>query len=222
MNYKAIIFDFDGVITDTEPLHMEAWQGVLEDLGISFDADEYRAHYLGLNDRELLGVLGRIHKRHFDDIEKAKLIEEKTALLISMVERGMSVMAGLMEFINSVKDKMLLAICSGANRGEIDFILRKIKYTGIFSPIIASDSVTRGKPDPEGYIRAIEGLTDRSNDIILPENVFAIEDSPVGITAARAAGIKCLAIKNFFSEADLSKADWVVNSFADLDIGKLC
>lgn len=219
--FKAIIFDFDGVITDTEPVHMEAWLGVLEELGISFDVDEYRAHYLGRNDRELLDVLGRLHKHHFDDVEKARLIEQKTSLFINMVERGMSAMQGVKNFINSAKDKYLLAICSGANRGEVDFILKKIKCTGIFNPIIASDSVTIGKPNPEGYIRAIEGLIERSNDMILPENVFAIEDSPVGITAAHAAGIKCLAIKNFLSDADLSKADWVINSFSDLDVEKL-
>lgn len=219
--FKALIFDFDGVITDTEPVHMEAWQGVLEDFGISFDADEYRAHYLGRNDRDMLDIMGHLHGLHFDDAEKARLIERKTSALIELANRGMGIMPGVENFIREAKGKYLLAIASGANRGEIDYILKKIKCTGIFDPIIASDSVTRGKPDPEGYIRAMEGLTERSSEMILPENILAIEDSPIGIAAAHAAGIKCLAIKNFFTAADLSSADLVVSTFDGLDVGKL-
>ncbi|HPM41743.1 MAG TPA: HAD hydrolase-like protein, partial [bacterium] len=69
MEIKALVFDFDGVITDTEPVHMEAWLAVFEPMGISFDEEEYRENYLGLNDRDFLDAVSRIHGRHFDDAE---------------------------------------------------------------------------------------------------------------------------------------------------------
>lgn len=214
---KAIVFDFDGVITDTEPVHMEAWLGVLEPIGISFDEDEYRANYLGLNDRDFLDVLARIHGHHFDDVEKARLIEEKSAANINMLERHIPLMPGVAEFIEEVKNKYLLAICSGAQKTEIEYILRRLKWADLFNPVIAADLVGKGKPDPEGYIRTFEGLLDRSPDPILPEHVLAIEDSPKGVAAAKAAGLKCAAIKGAFTAEQLSGADFVVGAIGEID-----
>lgn len=218
MNIKAIIFDLDGIITDTEPVHMDAWLGVLESLGIAFDEEEYKRNYVGLNDRDFLNEVGRIHKHHFSDADKANLIEDKIAACVRMLEYDIPLLPGIAEFIRKESEGRLLAICSGANRGEIEFILRKLRWENLFNPVIASDSVGKGKPDPEGYIRAMEGLIDRATDIILPENFLAVEDSPKGIEAAKAAGIKCLAVTNSYPEKELSKADHIVKSLADLDL----
>ena len=215
---KAIVFDFDGVITDTEPIHMDAWLGVLEEMGISFDEDEYRSHYLGLNDRDFLDALGRIHHRSFGDAEKSRLIEQKSAAALIMLEHGIPLLPGVREFVESADGKMMFAICSGANRGEIEHILKSLKWHKLFSPIVASDSVKRGKPDPEGYIRAFEGLQSRATELLLPEHVLAIEDSPKGIAAAKAAGLRCLAVGTNFAPEELAHADWIVKTLAEFDI----
>lgn len=215
--FKAIIFDFDGIITDTEPIHMEAWLDVLEPLGLSFDEGEYRAHYLGLNDRDFLDALGHIHHHHFDDVDKSRLIEEKGSACIRLLDQEIPLCEGVADFVEAASKKYLFAICSGATHGEIEFVLRRLKWTELFKPVIAAAAVKRGKPDPEGYIRAIEGLIERSTDIILPENILAIEDSPKGVAAARAAGIKCLAVSSAFSESDLRAANWVASSLAGMD-----
>lgn len=221
MTFKAIIFDFDGIITDTEPVHMEAWQGVLEPLGVMIDEEEFRTRYTGMNDRDFLEAVSRNHRHHFADTEKADLIDQKSVATLALLEQDIPVLPGVMDFIGAVKDATLLAICSGANRAEIEFILRHLKLMDLFNPVIAADSVTKGKPDPEGYIRAYEGLVERSDGILLPENVIAIEDSPRGIAAAKEAGLRCLAVKNTFTEGELGQADWAVDSLAEVNIAEL-
>ena len=116
MSFKALVFDFDGIITDTEPVHMEAWQGVLEPLGVFIEEDEFRSEYVGFNDRDFLDAVSKKHKHHFTDTEKPKLIEQKTIASISLLEKEIPVLPGVEGFIDSVKDRYLLAICSGANR----------------------------------------------------------------------------------------------------------
>ncbi len=221
MQVAALIFDFDGIITDTEPVHMEAWQGVLEPEGLFFDEEEYNHNYLGLNDRDFLDAVCRKQGRHFSEGEKFDLIERKMTASVALLEKEIPLIPGVAEFIEEARNRALLAICSGANRGEIDFILRHLKWTGIFDPIVASDVVTKGKPDPEGYIRAIEGLQERSKGVLLLEQAIAIEDSPRGIAAAKAAGLRCLAVKNSFSSEELSGADWIVGSLDEVDLNSL-
>lgn len=221
MTFKAIVFDFDGIITDTEPVHMDAWQGVLEPLGVTIDEDEFRTQYTGLNDRDFLDAVGKNHKHHFADTDKASLIEQKSIATIELLQKEIPLLPGVSDFIESARKDLLLAICSGANRSEIEFILKHLKWTGYFNPIVASDSVKRGKPDPEGYIRAYEGLIERGDGPILSDEVVAIEDSPKGIAAAKAAGLRCLAVGNSFTSDDLSGADWVVGSITEVDLNDL-
>lgn len=218
MKIKAFIFDFDGIITDTEPVHMEAWQGVLDPLGITFDEDEFREHYLGLNDRDFLDAVSRIHRAHFTDADRADMIEDKVAATLRMLEHDIPVLPGIVDFVREVSKGYSLAICSGAARGEIEFILKQLKLADVFKPIVASDSVKKGKPDPEGYIRAFEGLVERSDDALIPEYVVAVEDTPKGIAAAKAAGLRCLAVQNSYDASVLKDADWIVKSLTDFDL----
>ena len=217
----ALIFDFDGIITDTEPVHMEAWQGVLEPQAVFFDEDEYRRYYIGLNDRDFIDELCRIQAHHFSEAEKRELVEEKAVASARLLEREIPLMPGVSDLIAAARGKFLLAICSGANRGEIEYVLKHFKWHGVFDPIVAADSVTKGKPNPEGYIRALEGLQERSRQPLLPGEVFAIEDSPRGIDAAKAAGLSCIAVSGAFSREELSAADRIVGSLAELDVSDL-
>ena len=217
MPIKAIIFDFDGIITDTEPVHMDAWQGVLEPLGVFVDEEEFKRDYVGLNDRDFLDAVSKAHRHHFSDIERAELIEAKSTATVAMLEHDIPLIPGVADFIESAGEIYPLAICSGANRGEIEFILRHLKWIGRFDPIVASDSVKRGKPDPEGYIRAYEGLAERIDGALLAKDVLAVEDSPRGIAAAKAAGLRCMAVKNSYGDADLQQADLIVASLAHIE-----
>ncbi|MBN1282580.1 MAG: HAD family phosphatase [Proteobacteria bacterium] len=221
MPFKALVFDFDGIITDTEPVHMEAWQGVLEPLGVFIEEDEFHRYYVGLNDRDFLDAVAKAHRHHFEEIEKADLIESKSAATISMLMKEIPLLPGVGKFIDSVRDKCPLAICSGANRGEIEYILKHLKWHGYFDPIIASDSVKKGKPDPEGYIRAYEGLVEKIDAPVMAGEVIAIEDSPRGIAAAKAAGLRCIAVSNSYERDLLKSADWIVDSLGEVDLRSL-
>ena len=221
MSFKALVFDFDGIITDTEPIHMDAWQSALDPIGVEVDEEEFRTQYIGMNDRDFLDAVGKNHGHHFSDTDKASLIEQKSIATIGLLEREIPLISGVADFIESVRNDYLLSICSGANRSEIEFMLKHLKWTGYFNPIIASDSVKRGKPDPEGYIRAYEGLVEIGDSLILSEEVIAIEDSPKGITAAKKAGLKCIAVSNTFEPKELMDADWILGSLADIDLNEL-
>lgn len=221
MNPKAIIFDFDGIITDTEPMHMEAWLSVLEPLGISFGDEEYREHYLGITDHDLLESVSKIHKRHFTDAQMADLIEDKIKASMQLLEHDIPLMPAAQDIIPELARRYRIAICSGAMRCEIEYILRHLGWTNIFNPIMASDSVKKGKPDPEGYIRTIEELVDKGRDLILPEQILAVEDAPRGIAAAKAAGLRCIAINNIYDRGELGGADWIFDSLADIDFEDL-
>lgn len=221
MTIKALIFDFDGVLTDTEPIHMDAWLSALEPLGISFTLDDYKKYYIGLNDRDFLDEIGRRASVHFEDIQKTDLIAEKAAICMKSLEHSIPTIPGVKEFIEEASSRYLMAICSGALRNEIEFILKRMGIMDKFSPIISSESVGRGKPDPEGYIRALEGIQERSSTAILADEVAAVEDSPKGVVAAHSAGLKCVAVTNSYHREMLSSADLVVDSLLELDLSVL-
>jgi len=221
MIFSAIIFDFDGIITDTEPLHMDAWQGVLEEIGIVFDEDEYRNNYLGRNDRDFLDEVAKIHGHHFSDEDRVRLIEQKGMVSLDLLQNNIPLMPGIGEFVARVEKRYPLAICSGAMHSEIEYILHRLGWSKLFDPIIAGEVVKKGKPDPEGYIRAFEGVEKRIEGVVLSQNCLAIEDSPKGVSAAKEAGLKCLAVENSFSAGKLSEADWTVPTLVDFDIRSL-
>jgi len=217
MTIKALIFDFDGVLTDTEPIHMNAWLSALESLGISFTEEDYKNFYIGLNDRDFLDEVGRRNSIHFDDAQKTDLIEIKAATCMESLKLEIPLIPGVKEFIEKSSKKYMLAICSGALRSEIEFILKKSGLFNYFSVVISSESVKKGKPDPEGYIRALEEVQKISPSVILADEVAAIEDSPKGIEAARKAGLKCIGVTNSYPRAELNSANLVVDSLAELD-----
>ncbi len=217
MTIKAIIFDFDGIITDTEPIHFDAWLAVLEPMGITFDDDIYHREYIGLTDNDFLNAVAKNSKIYWDANQKKQLIDDKTQYCLSSLSQKVPLLPGVEEFVKHVNQHYPLAICSGANRSEIEFILHQLKWPSIFNPIIASDSVGKGKPDPEGYIRAFENISQRIEENILPGQVMAIEDSPKGIAAAKAAGLFCVGVSNSYDALYLKQADIVVDTILNID-----
>jgi HAD superfamily hydrolase (TIGR01509 family) len=217
--FRALIFDFDGVITDTEPVHMKAWLEVLKPLGISFGIKEYNENYLGLNDRDFLDAVGRIHNRPFPSEEKNALIGKKFEKSLAVLNRGIPLLEGVEDFIRLMREKYLFAICSGANKNEVSFILKKLGWTELFNPIVTQEDVKKGKPDPEGYNLVFRRLRQRAQPHKLTvDDCLAIEDSPKGIAAAHAAGLKCLAISNTFPPSSLKEAEWVVSSLSEFKL----
>lgn len=218
MTFKAIIFDFDGVITDTEPVHMMAWLLVFRPLNISFGKEEYETHYVGLNDHDFLDAVSRIHKHTFSSEDKIKLINEKLKHTLNSLQKSIPLIPGVEDFVKRASKNHLFAICSGASIKEIKFVLNKLGWLEIFDPVVTQEDIKRGKPYPDGYNFTLKKLNERNpTDKITSVECLVIEDSPKGIAAAHAAGMKCLAISNSFSKEKLNDADWIVDSLAEID-----
>jgi beta-phosphoglucomutase len=214
---RAIIFDWDGVITDTEPVHMEAWLKVFKPMGIVFDHDEYYRCYVGLSDGDFLDEVGRNHHREFTERDKGVAIERKAVESHRILERKIPLLPGVKEIIPELHAAHPMAICSGALKREIMFVLNTLGWQDYFKPIVTQEDVRRGKPNPEGFLIAFKHLQQHHNwkSSLQESECLVIEDSPHGIEAARAAGMPVVAITNSFSEEHLHGANEIVSSLAD-------
>lgn len=221
---KAIIFDCDGVIVDSEPHHMKALQRVLAEEGISLSKEEYYQRYLAMDDKGCFETAFADHRRPIDNRILKKLILRKMALYRTLSQEALYLYPGVVEFVNKAKENYRLAIASGAFRGEIKFALDKGGMRAAFPIIVSAQDVKNGKPHPEAFLTALEKLNERASlDVpILPAECVVIEDSLHGVEAARSAGMKCLAVTNSYPEERLrGKADRIVKSLTEIEPGEL-
>lgn len=221
---KAIIFDFNGVIVDDEPLHLELFRRVLGEENIALTDEDYHAKYLGYDDRGCFTAAfsdaGRA-ELSADTAFIAELIERKAGYYREAIEQRMLLFPGAIELVKTLAAKYPLAIASGALRGEIEVVLTRGGIRDCFKEIIASEDVTACKPDPEGYNKALAALNANVGGQIQPGECLVIEDSIAGIEAAKLAGMRCLAVTNSYNADELTNADWVVRTLVNCDIDRL-
>jgi len=215
----AVIFDFDGIIVDTEPLHYKAFQEILVPFGLGYSWDDYLVRYLGFDDRDALREAFRSGGRALEEEDLRKLIHEKGEAFNRIIGSGVTQYPGVVELILSLKGCIPMAVCSGALPGDIVPIFLQLGISSHFDAIITAADVRKSKPDPESYALAVERLkvTFPDNGII-PENCLAVEDTPAGITSATGAGLKVLAVTNSYPEKELSGATKVLNTLAGIDL----
>jgi beta-phosphoglucomutase len=220
---KAVIFDCDGVLVDTEPLHYRAFQEVLNPIGLGHDYDRYLAHYIGFDDRDAFLEAFREANRPLDSAALAELILAKGKALQRIISSGLSSFPGVVELVRElIANHVPLAVASGALRHEIDAFVIALGLDGSFPVIVAADNVTRSKPDPETYLMALKKLSERigSGDLD-PRSCIAIEDTPAGIYSAKGAGLVVVGVTNSFPKERLAEADHVVESLSELSVEKL-
>jgi beta-phosphoglucomutase len=216
---RAIIFDFDGVIADTEPLHFRAFEKVLTGTPWEITEEQYFSRYLGLTDKAMLEKLTVDRNTHFAAGQLAELLQKKYEAYLGMIANGIEPTPGLLEFMQTIPPECPVAICSGARRKEIELILSHIGICERFVTIVSSEDVQTSKPDPAGYVLTLRQLQERMAD--LDElDVLAIEDSPLGIRAAQGAGMRTLAIVSD-SQVDVSQADSRIPNFIGLTLERL-
>jgi len=207
---KAIVFDFDGVLADSEPLHLRAYQQVLSRFGVEFSREDYYANYLGYDDEGVFTQLGERHGIPLDSAGVRALIAEKTRIFDASIESGIEsgdiLYPGATACVELMASRYPLGIASGALRHEIEAILRGARLDRHFRFIVASGDTPEGKPAPDPYRRAaaLHGAD--------PAQCIAIEDSRWGIESARAAGLACVAITTTYSREHLTVADRIVTS----------
>jgi len=216
---RAVVFDFDGVLVDSEPLHYRALRDCLRPEGIEIDEEEYLREYLAYNDRETVRIaLGR-HGIPYDPA-LVEAVAARKARIFDAALAGVSFFPGARELVQTLSAEMPLAIASGALRGEIEAILRAGGLRQHFASVVGAEDVTQGKPHPEPYLTAAARLG-RVAEGLRPEDCLAFEDSVAGIEAARAAGMKVVAVTNSYPRPKLAAAHRIVASLAELQLAEL-
>ena len=219
---RAVIFDFNGVLIDDEPIHLEMFQKVLKDEGLSLDAKDYYEQYLGFDDR---GCFKAYYKRTghiLSDTALEDMVQRKAHYYRESIENRMVVFPGVKQLIRELSSHIPLAIASGALRSEIEMILEKLHLRKCFRGIVSAEDVNEGKPSPETFNKALDLLNQLAADgSIDPSECLAVEDSREGIRAAHGARLKCLAVTNSHSEKELSEADSVVHSLEQVNLNFL-
>ncbi len=212
---SAILFDFDGVIVDSERLHWTAFNTVLRD-PVSWE--EYVETLIGFDDRDAFGYL-------FPTLGKSKLeelIAKKAVAFQTLLESdGAAALPGAVELIRSLSGNIPIAICSGALLEDILPILGTLGIENAFDTIVTADDTHVSKPDPAPYSKAWKNLTERFQTLETISSGIAIEDTPAGIASAKGAGLKVLAVTNSYEAEFLSEADVVIDSLEGLTLETL-
>lgn len=204
-----MVFDFDGVLVDSEPLHLAACQQVFSSIGIVLTPEEYYTRYLGYDDETLIRRLGEDRDWEPDDEQVAALIVEKARVFDDVIARTDVLFPGAAECVERLAREYPLGVASGALRHEIEMILRRAGLERHFRFIVASGETPKSKPAPDPYARAAQLHR-------LPAAAcVAIEDSRWGIESAKTAGLKCVGITNTYEASQLATADRVVSSLAE-------
>jgi len=208
---RAVIFDFDGVLVDSEPLHFGSLRDALAPEGIRIDEDEYRRTYLALDDRGAARLAQEIHCGSVDPGRMERIMARKAAAFEALIPT-VPFFPGAEELVSALVREVPVGIASGALRAEIEAILRAGGLHDAFAVIIGADDVSRGKPHPEPFLTAMA----RIDGALVPAECLVFEDSMPGVAAARAAGMKVVAVTNSYPAEKLSAADRVVESLAGL------
>jgi HAD superfamily hydrolase (TIGR01509 family) len=219
---RAVIFDFDGVIADTEPLHFEGLRRTLATIGIALTEPDYYANYLGFDDRGCVLEALRVNRRPVTEPIVQDLMRKKASAYLASIRDHLAIFPGVREFVQEAAAAYPIAIASGALRPEIELILEQAGIRNAFRHITSAEDVSKSKPDPQPFLHALAGLNRQQNDSTLtPDACLVIEDSLPGIRAAKAAGMKVLAVTNTHTVQDLHEADAVSPSLRETRLTEL-
>ncbi|HEY8022815.1 MAG TPA: HAD family phosphatase [Thermoanaerobaculia bacterium] len=218
---RALLFDFNGVLVDDEPIHLEMFQRVLADEGLALSPEDYYRRYLGLDDRGCFAAVLAGAGEPATVPRLMRLIARKASYYQERIrERGYPFFAGAAQLVNAAAAAgWMLGVVSGALREEVEGALGQAGLRDRFKVLVTAEDVAAGKPDPEGYRQALEALNalpPLPERLIHPHEVVAIEDSPAGLAAAAEAGLRTLAIAHTYSAACLAAADAVVERLEGL------
>ena len=218
---QAIIFDFDGVIADSERLHLLAYQQVLAPHGLRIPEQNYYDRYLGYDDEGVFRSYARDHELVWDQHVIQDLIAAKTAHYEALTKAGEMIYPGAASFLRLAAARVPIAIASGALTHEIAEILDRAALRPLFSTIVGADQTTETKPSPEPYVEAFSRLKARNENIVEWRTV-AIEDSRWGLQSAQAAGLRTVAVTNTYTAEALDLyAELVVTGLSDLTLEAL-
>ncbi len=223
---RAVLFDFNGVLVDDEPIHFELLARVLAEEGVELPRERYYDRFLGLDDRASFGAALREAGRPISEAGTARLVARKASYYRDRIRRdGYPFFAGAVELVRRLAAAGLpLGVVSGALREEVEGALSQAGIDRLFKVLVTAEDTREGKPDPEGYRAAVEALNTEPplpDRMIHPHEVLAVEDSSAGLAAAAGAGLSTLAVAHTYAADTLSDADLVVNRISEIGVEAL-
>ncbi len=226
MVLKAVIFDFNGIIINDEAIHLELIGELLLSENLRPDKEEIQEVCLGRSDRAGLQALWERQGRVLTRESLQGLMEWKSQAYRQRIEglEALPIYPGLVDFILKLRlENLRLALVSGALRQEVDAVLDQIQLSSQFPVRVTGDDTVASKPDPEGYLLAVQGLNERYPELgVQPQDCLAIEDSLAGIEAARRAGMQVVGVANTYPVHMLQRqVDWVVDELGELELDRV-
>ena len=221
MSLQAVFFDFDGVIADSEPLHLRAYQAVLQADGIDLTKAEYYARYLGYDDVGLFEALAKDRRLSLTDEKIENWVAMKATIVEEMFKSDSILFPGAVACVKMFAAQVPLAVASGALEPEIALVLEHADLRRHFAAIASASDGVRGKPDPDLYLLAMAKVQEQIPHSLVPASCIAIEDSHWGLDAARRAGLRCVAVTHTYPAAQLGNADLVVDTLSALTVSKI-
>jgi beta-phosphoglucomutase len=216
---RAVILDFDGVITDTEILHLRAFNQVLAQYNIEIKTEDYYKEYLGLTDLDCFELAVHKSRLGLEAHQIKNLTKQKNQVFEELARTEATIFEGAQEFLQMLKQNGVpMAICSGAVLEEIELILEKSRLHPFFAVIVSGDQIRKGKPDPEGFLLALKRINEGRQNPISANECVAIEDSHWGLEAAKSAGMHTVAITNTYDAEQLAMAEKTVAHLSELSI----
>lgn len=207
----AMIFDFDGVLVDSEPLHEWAIREAVAPLGWVFTHEQFVEGIVGRGDERAFVTIAGWNRAALGESQAEELLARKRALMASGIAAGRyAVQAHAMEIVTLAASRFPLAVCSGSRASVVRGMLEATGLAPHFRHVITADDVKRAKPAPDGYLLAAQRLGAAARGCV------AIEDTPTGIAAAKAAGMRVIGLCHTCSRSALAEADEVLDQIADL------
>jgi len=206
---KAVLWDMDGVITDSARFHFASWQEIFDSRGVKFSQADFTSLFGTRQDFIIRNVLGEKLSQHTID----ELSQRKDRIYREKSRGNVRAFPGAIKLLHTVKDNNFkLALVTSAPRENIELIFSELNLEGVFNTVVSGSDVIESKPSAQIYLLAAERLG------VKPENCTVIEDSPFGIEGAKKAGMKCLAVASTHTGQELQEADRVITSLEEIDL----
>jgi 3-phosphoshikimate 1-carboxyvinyltransferase len=205
---KAVIFDMDGVIVDSEEYHLRSYNLAFSELGLKLTENDFK-NYFGSSAREIVARIFEKHGIKKNNLEYARIKDEKYR---EIIKDEIAALPGVLEFISDLKKKYKICVASSSARENVKLVLERLGLIESMEFFVSGDDVTRAKPSPEIYLKAIKKLGFSASECVV------IEDADLGVEAAKEAGCGCVAITNTLPAERLDRADVIVDSLEEIDM----
>lgn len=226
---RAVLFDFDGVVVNSEPLHFQAFKEVLAGEGVALTEEDYYRDLIGFDDRGAIRKLYELRGLELTPKTALALLANKSEVMIDLIHRRkLEALPGVEATVRDLWRRCPLAIVSGGLRDEIELMLEGVALRDCFQFIVAAEDVSVGKPDPQGYLMAAGRISetlhraDKTKRPLKPSDCLVVEDAPTVIARAGKAGFKTMGVCNTYGPQQLAAADWIVDSLKPADLKRQC